>query len=128
MALEDRKRKALETWLDNPLLDYSEIAEKAGIPVRTFYDYRHNEAFMAEYRKRCRERFSGLEAKAIEVLENKLNEEDWRACQYVLDSLDYGARQKIDAQCATTITINVEGDDVASLTDVDGTLQAGDRG
>lgn len=110
MAIEDRKRKVLETWLDNPLLDYNEIAEKAGIPTRTFYDYRHNEAFMAEYRKRCRERFSGLEAKAIEVLDNKLNEEDWRACQYVLDSLDYGARQKIDAQCATTITINVEGD------------------
>lgn len=103
---------ALETWLANPLLPYGEVAEKAGISPDTFCGYRRHPEFMAEYRKRNKERFASMEAKALEVLEIKLDEEDWKACQYVLDGLDYGGKTKIEANTATTITINV-GDDNA---------------
>lgn len=104
-----KMENALETWLNNPLLTYEEIAEKANVSRDTFCAYRKMPEFMAEYRKRNRERFADMEAKALEVLENKLNEEDWKACQYVLDGLDYNAKTKVEAT-ATTITINV-GDD-----------------
>ena len=103
---------ALETWLANPLLNYNEIAEKANIHPTTFWSYRTNPEFMEEYHKRNKERFASMEAKALEVLEIKLDEEDWKACQYVLDGLDYGGKTKIEANTATTITINV-GDDNA---------------
>lgn len=107
-GMEKHMEHSLNVWLSNPMLSLDEVADKAGISTTQFYRYRQMPAYMAEYRKRCRDRFSELEAKAIEVLENKLNEEDWKAVQYVLDGLDYNAKQKIET--TATITINV-GDD-----------------
>mgnify|MGYP002524590954 CR=1 FL=1 len=71
-AMENRMENVLTVWLENPLLTFEEIADKAHVGSSTFWRYRQNPEYMAEYHKRCRERFSGLEAKAIEVLDNKL--------------------------------------------------------
>ena len=48
---EERRRKALETWVNNPLMSYEQIAEAAGISFTTFYRYRQDEEFMADYKK-----------------------------------------------------------------------------
>ena len=50
---EERRRKALETWVNNPLMSYEQIAEAAGISFTTFYRYRQDEDFMADYKKEC---------------------------------------------------------------------------
>mgnify|MGYP004591980171 CR=1 FL=1 len=102
---------ALETWLSNPLLSFRDVAEKAGISEDTFKLYRDEPTFMDEFHKRNRERFKCMEAKALEVLENKLDDEDWKACEYVLNGLDFGGKTKIEATTATTITINVGDED-----------------
>lgn len=104
---EHKRERVLNTWLANPLLDLNEIAEKASISNSQFYSYRQNPEFMEEYKKRCRQRFNELEAKALEVLEIKLNEEDWKATQYVLDGLDYSGKTKVETNAVTTVTINV---------------------
>lgn len=110
-GMEKKMEYSLEVWLSNPLLSLEEVAEKAGISRTQFWRYRQMPEYMAEYRKRCRARFEALEAKALEVLEIKLNEEDWKATQYVLDGLDYNGKTKVEASTATTITINVGEED-----------------
>jgi len=106
--MEERMEHVLEVWLANPLLPFTEIAEKAGISETTFYRYKANAEFMQEYGRRCKERFNGLQAKALEVLENKLDAEDWQATKYVLDGNDYAGKQKLEV---STTTINVTIDE-----------------
>lgn len=107
-TLEARKKHALETWLNNPLLPFAEIAEKAGISETTFWSYRQDENFMEEYHKRCKQRFAELEALALENLAIKLENCDWNATKYALDSLDYSAKQKVDLSTSNTIKISIE--------------------
>ena len=104
----ERMDAMLTVWLNNPLLDYEEIAEKAGIGVTTFWTYRQNTKFMEEYRKRNRARFTALEAKLIEKFEEKVDDGDWQAIKYGLDGLDYGAKTKIELETTKTIMVSIE--------------------
>lgn len=104
---EDRMRKTLEIWLANPFDTFEQIAEKAGVGDKTFYRYRQNPEFMAEYHARQKERFSALEGKAIAQLENKLDEGEWKAIQYTLDGLGYKPIDKLEVQ-QTTINVTVD--------------------
>lgn len=104
----NRMEVMLCAWMDNPLLNFKECAEKAGIGTTTFWHYRKNEFFMAEYRRRCRQRFESMEAKALERLEEKIDDGDWNATKYVLDGLDYGGKNKVELDAKTTIVVNVE--------------------
>ena len=95
-SIEDRKRKAIEAWVSNPLATYEEVAQKAGISDRTFYRYRQDEEFMNEYHKACQKCFSQLEAKAIEKLKAALDDSEWFAVKYILDGCGYAATNKVE--------------------------------
>lgn len=104
----EKMAMTLEVWLDNPLLPVLEVAEKAGIGRTTFYNYRQNPAFMAEYKRRCQQRFAELEAAAIEVLANKLYDGNQRAAEFVADRVGYAPKQKLELETTKTIVVSVE--------------------
>lgn len=110
LNMEERKAAALECWLNNPLLSFTEIAEKAGISDSTFLRYRQDPAFMEEYHRRCKAYFASLEALALENLTIRLEQNDWNATKYTLDSLDYSAKQKVDLSTPNTISIKISED------------------
>lgn len=95
---DDRMKRTLEVWLANPLAKFEEIAAAAGVSDKTFWRYRQDPDFMAEYHKQQKQRFSSLEGKAIAQLENKLDDGEWKAIQYTLDGLGYKPTEKIEAK------------------------------
>lgn len=108
--MEDRKEKAIEIWLANPLADLQTIAAKAGISDKTFYRYRQDAAFMDEYHNRLKQRFAALEGKAMFYLEDQIDAKNWNAIKYVLDSAGYKPTEKVDMNATTTINVSI-GDD-----------------
>ena len=109
---EERRRKALETWVNNPLMSYEQIAEAAGISFTTFYRYRQDEEFMADYKKECQKRFNALEAKAVKLMEKQMDDGNWQAVKYCLDATGYKPEEKIKAnvEAATTINLTINED------------------
>lgn len=105
-----KMRYCMEVWLDNPLLNSREVAEKAGVSRESFNDYQQNELWMQEYKDECNKRFECLRAAAIENLENALLDGDWRATTYVLDALGYQSALKVDLNTNNTV-IKVVVDD-----------------
>ena len=105
--MNENMNHVLEIWLNNPLLSYVEIAEKAGISDSTFLRYRQNEEFMKRYDARCKERFRDLQAKAMEQLEILIEQGHWNATKYALDGNDYAGKQKLEIN-STTIKVSVE--------------------
>lgn len=101
------KERCLEAWLANPLADFQTIAKAAQVCDMTFYRYRQDASFMAEYHKRQRERFAGLEGKAIALLENEMDNGNWNAIKYTLDGNGYKPTDKVEVQ-QTTITVGFE--------------------
>lgn len=110
-SIDERKRIALQVWVDNPLLSFEEVAAKAGIADKTFYRYRQDPAFMDEYKKMCQERFKTLEGKAVYLLNEQLDAKNWNAIKYALDSLGYKPTDKVEQVTETTIKVSVEDDE-----------------
>lgn len=106
-----RMERVLEVWLNNPFATFKEIADEAGVSVPAFQRYRKDEAFMEEYHKRQKSRFSALEGKAIAQLENKLDDGEWKAIQYTLDGLGYKATEKVEANTNNIITLTIGEDE-----------------
>jgi len=108
---DDRMKRTLEVWLANPLGRFEDIAAAAGVSDKTFWRYRQDPDFMAEYHEQQKQRFSSLEGKAIAQLESKLDEGEWKAIQYTLDGLGYKATEKIEADVATSYTVGFKDGD-----------------
>lgn len=106
---EARMIKALEVWLNNPLKPLNTVARIAEISPKTFYVYRQNPLFMEEYRNRQRSRFAALEGKAIELLDNELDNKNWNAIKYTLDGLGYKPTDKVEIS-ETTIKVDIDED------------------
>lgn len=107
---EERMNRTLEIWLANPLSSFEEIAKAAGVSYRTFQRYRQDEAFMAEYSRRCKAKFKALEAPAISLLREEMDSHNWNAIKYVLDGTGYKPTDKVEVQ-QTTITVSVEDEE-----------------
>lgn len=107
-TLAERQRRVIETWLNNPLDDFKTIAKKAEVSEKTFYNYRHDEAFMAAYHEACRLRFNSLESKAMKVLDSQLENGNLQAAKYVLDGLGYKPAEKVEAKVSSDVIINIE--------------------
>lgn len=111
-ATTQRKKKVLEIWVNNPLLSYEEIADMAGITTMTFWRYRQDDDFMAEYKKMCQARFKSMEAKAVELMKQQMDKGNWQAIKYCLDATGYKPEEKVKATVeTTTINLNIEDDE-----------------
>lgn len=108
---DDRMKRTLEVWLANPLGKFEDIAAAAGVSDKTFWRYRQDPDFMAEYHKQQQKRFSSLEGKAIALLENEMDNGNWNAIKYTLDGVGYKPTDKIEASTQNTFTIHIGGEE-----------------
>ena len=107
-SMEERQRRVIEAWLNNPLLPYPQIAALGGVSDVTFWRYRQDENFMKKYHETCEKRFKSFESKALEVLDSHLENGNFQAAKYILDGLGYKATEKVQAEVNSDITINIE--------------------
>lgn len=107
---EARMERTLETWLSMPLASFEEIAAASGVSDKTFWRYRQDASFMAEYSRRQKQRFAALEGKAIALLEEQMENRNWNAIKYTLDGTGYKPTDKVEVQ-QTTISVSIDEED-----------------
>lgn len=104
---EGRMERTLETWLAMPLATFEEIAAAAGVSDKTFWRYRQDPEFMAEYSRRQKQRFAALEGKAVALLEEQMDSRNWNAIKYTLDGCGFKPTDKVEVQ-QTTICVSID--------------------
>lgn len=108
--LLDRYRKVATIWVENPYLKYGEIAKLARIGDSTFYDYRHDDRFMAIYKELCQQKYKELESVAMKKLGEMAKEGNWNAVKYILDGVGYKPedKTKLSVEAAPSIEISIK--------------------
>lgn len=110
MALSNKQQKAIELMVYSPYMTYTMMASECGVHVETLRRWRHETPeFMEALDKATKNRWKSAEQLAINTMVNLASEGNYSATKYILDSLDYAPKQKIEADVkATTISVSIE--------------------
>lgn len=107
-----RIERVVEVFVDNPFMDFEEIAKLCNISLRTFYRYKAEPEFLALYDAKCKEKFRLLQNKAIKNLNELAEKKHWLATKYILDGNDFAGTQKVEVKDTTiNVTVDEDGDD-----------------
>lgn len=108
MALKPKQKALIEAMLANPMLSDVKLAELLGINNKTVGVYKKNPEFQAELDKRLKEKWKESERIAQETMIKLATNGDFKASQYILNSLGYAPAQKIEADINSDIVINID--------------------
>lgn len=109
--LTDKQMLALELLTCGKGLSFKEIAETVGINVKTLWDWRHEPEFthFQEAQKKINdERWAATVDAARRAALKLCDEGNASMVQFVLKNEGYNPTQKIEADVATTITIDID--------------------
>lgn len=99
MALHNKQLKAIELLVYQPYMTQEMMAKECGVARETIWRWRtENEEFKEALSNATKERWKAAEQMAVTTMINLMAEGNYQATKYVLDSMDYGATQKIDAK------------------------------
>jgi uncharacterized protein YbgA (DUF1722 family) len=107
-GLTNKMLEGIEVMLAHPDASYMKLAEMIGVNRNTITAWKHNETFMAEYKRRLKEIWADSEAVAVRTMISLATEGDFKASKYILDSMDYAPTTKIEADVKTDINITIE--------------------
>lgn len=108
MALKPKQLALIEAMLANPMLSDVKLAEQLGINNKTVGVYKKNPEFQAELDRRLKEKWKESERIAQETMIRLATKGDFKASQYILNSLGYAPAQKIEAEVNSDIVINID--------------------
>ena len=109
MALKATQLTCIELMLANPSWGVCKLADEVGVNRNTISDWkRNNVEFKEEYQRRLREMWEDCEGIAVSTMKNLATKGDFKASQYILNSLGYAPAQRIEADVKTDIQINIE--------------------
>jgi DNA-binding transcriptional regulator LsrR (DeoR family) len=112
MALNNKQLKAIELLVYSPHMTQNVIADECGVHRDTIRRWREeNEEFKTELRKAIRHRWEAAESLAVDTMISLAAEGNIQAAKYVLDSMDYGATQKIEANVKNDVVIRIGYED-----------------
>ncbi len=107
--LKVKQKKLAELMVAEPELTNEKYAERIGINPATIYSWKKNKEFTDYVHTLCQERFKDIEKLAIQKLKEQVAKGNWKAIQYVLDSLGYKPEEKVDIR-SSDINISIVGD------------------
>lgn len=109
--LTDKQLHALELLTCGKGLAFKEIAEQVGVDVRTLWRWRHESDFVhfqEAFQKINDERWAATVDAARRAALKLCDEGNASMVQFVLKNEGYNPTQKIEADVATTITIDID--------------------
>lgn len=103
-------RRALEMFAENPALTFSDASRMLNLSVGAVSKWyaRNTGGFKDSYDELLKQRFAELESPAITALGELVADKNFNAVKYVLDNRGYKPVEKIEANVATDIVINIE--------------------
>lgn len=111
MAISKKQRIALELLTSGEGLGFNEIAEAAGVNVKTLWRWRNEPEyalFQEELARINNERWQAAEDAARAGAIKLCKEGNQKMIQFVLQNVGYNPTQKIDADLHTDINITIE--------------------
>lgn len=108
MALNAKQIKAIELLVYKPHMTQNMIAKEVGVHRDTIRRWREETPeFKEALDKATKERWKAAEQMAVNTMINLMSEGNYQATKYVLDSMDYGAAQKIEANVKNDVVIRI---------------------
>lgn len=108
MALNNKQIKAIELLVYSPHMTQYMIAQEVGVHRDTIRRWREeNQEFKQALETATKNRWKSAEQLAINTMINLASEGNYNATKYILDSLDYAPKQKIQAEVSNDIVINI---------------------
>jgi hypothetical protein len=108
MALTAKRLELLEAMLANPGLSDVKIAQIVNLNNKTVGKWRKEPEFQEEMKRRLQAQWQDAESLAQKRMIELADGGCFQANKYILDSLGYAPAQKIEAELATSININIE--------------------
>lgn len=109
MALKPKQYELLELMLLYPTYTDVKLAEMLNLNNKTVGKWRKQDDFQEEMKKKLNEQWKSAEKLAQKKMIELAEQGDFRANQYILDSLGYKPTTKIEADVSTDIVINIGG-------------------
>lgn len=104
--LKPKEKKLAELMCCEPSLRNIDYAERCGISEKSVYVYKAKPEFQEYLSQLCKERFRAMEALAIRKLNEEINNNNFKAIQYLLDGLGYKAKEQQEIQMEAKIEID----------------------
>lgn len=98
----------IEYMVAHPGARYQDIADACEVHIMSVQRWANSPLFIEEFRKRVNEKWGEAIATAQLQLVERVNNDDWKAIEYILDSAGYNETQKVEVK-SDTITVNVTG-------------------
>ena len=108
MALKQKHYALIEALLANPTATHVQLAEIVGVNRNTITAWRRMPEFQEEFQKRLKQMWKDGELIAVNTMLDLAGHGDFKASQYILNSLGYAPAQRIEAEVNQTININIE--------------------
>ena len=106
MVLKSKEKKLAELMCLYPSMRNIDYAKECGISEKSLYVYKAKPEFQEYLSKLCKQRFRSMEALAINKLNEEINNNNFKAIQYLLDSMGYKAPEQQEVYMNANITID----------------------
>ena len=104
--LTQKQMNMAQIWVDNPNISMEELKDRAGVSQKTCYMYRQNEEFQEYVHQLCAQKFKDMEKVAMKKLSEEVDNNNWKAIEYVLNGLGYKGKDEMDIDLRANITID----------------------
>ena len=108
--LKKKQRDAIQLLVYTEMKD-SEVKEELNISDSTLWRWKKDEEFCAELEKENRRKFKSLQIRALQTMENLMEQGHFQATKYILDGNDYAPTEKHELDMTANITVDYGDDD-----------------
>lgn len=110
-TLTPKQRAAAEYYALHPKITQEEISKLVGVCEWTITYWKKNPLWIAYVDELLREQWKDAARVAQRQMQNMMENGDYRATEYILNSAGYGATKNVNVTTDTTITLNIEDED-----------------
>lgn len=104
--LKSKEKQLAELMCLEPSLRNVDYAQRCGISEKSVYVYKAKPEFQEYLSELCNKRFKSMEALAISKLKEEIEDNNFKAIQYLLDGLGYKAKEQQEVQMDARIEID----------------------
>lgn len=104
--LKPKEKMLAELMCAEPSLMFKDYAEIIGVCEKTVYTYRQKPEFQEYLKKLCEKRFADMERLALSKLKEEVENNNFKAIQYVLDGNGYKAKEEHEMKMDAKIEVD----------------------
>ena len=106
--LKPKQKQMAELMVLEPSLTNREYAKRISVDEKTLYKWKKIPEFQDYIHELCQQHFKSMERLAMKKLKEQVENDNWKAIEYLLNGNGYRAKEEIDVS-SSDININIGG-------------------